>query len=1150
MCKSGLVLTYSYLKPYRLKWLLTCLLFIFFANSFAQKINQPVFQNLDPEHFGVKAIRGVLYSAAHEKMWMITNKGLGIYNGFTTKHFSHIDNNENTPLSNKILELFEDKSGILWFGYEDQACLTSFNLKTGQFRHYVYNKDDKNSFPESVVSRFLEASDGKLYVTTWGSGIFVLDKSREKHFTLNEKSFPSREQGLRTLATRAMLELEPGKLLITYFHEQPIGYPGIYDVTENIITPFPIEEYRGSLSEAAFEEIKHILSICHFVYLDKSEKLWVGTYSGLVYIDLKNKICKRVSAKIFEAGQILNLDNTGNFIVDDQERLWTSTANSGIMIVDLKTTKAFYHMQGNSCSNCISDNRIGNFTKDNDGNIWVTNGSRGIGIYSPYKQYMKLKGWDELKVEFCNSSAQSIPLSNFLVRNNKNIYLLSFNGISVYNYNSDTIVEIIHPTKTKNETNILFRLAPNFRLLNGKFYFPATFNINNHFGIPAIYDHKSKKFTFAKNKEHSHGALFPKDTLSQPVYVLSGKNHCIQKYNNAGELDTFHVFDKKHTPYPYHSELLSNGKWLLSAGPYKFVVFDPQTKKTILYGSHKGEYDKLFNDSLIESYYYAGKNTVWISTRNGINSYDVTTGEVINRNKDIGIEQMLVSGMVEDEEGNLWFTSARDFYRYDFKTKTLTCFNKALGVQPYGFDHRGTIPSMVTDGETIFFPTVKGLLYFNITKIKLPERVPELSIDKVLVNDSVLSDEEIGLLLKRNLELAHNKNSLILEVNANQLYTPSPSKFRYKLIGLDDKWIDNETSHKIKLQNLPAGQYTLIIESINSYNVSSKPLRISFEIKNPFWKTWWFILISLGCLIFAVVRIIKSREKTLQKRQAELEKIVDERTLEVVSKAQEIHHQKELIEEKQKEIVDSIKYAQRIQKALLASKTLLDQHLNHYFIFFNPKDLVSGDFYWATFINNKFYFIVADSTGHGVPGAFMSLLNISFLNEAINERKIEKPGEILNYVRQRLIQSLAEDGSSEGGKDGMDCSLLRFDFETKTLEYACAHNPVVVIRNNELIELNNDRMPVGKSPKENIGFNTYEFKFEKGDTLYVLTDGYADQFGGESGKKLKLKNLKNYLLTNSGVEMQQQEQILSELFYKWKGNLEQIDDVTIAGIKL
>lgn len=183
-----------------------------------------------------------------------------------------------------------------------------------------------------------------------------------------------------------------------------------------------------------------------------------------------------------------------------------------------------------------------------------------------------------------------------------------------------------------------------------------------------------------------------------------------------------------------------------------------------------------------------------------------------------------------------------------------------------------------------------------------------------------------------------------------------------------------------------------------------------------------------------------------------------------------------IFELEQKEIVDSIIYVRRIQNALLASKSLLNKHLKNYFIYFNPKELVSGDFYWATALNNKFYFMIGDSTGHGVPGAFMSLLNINFLNEAINEKGIEKTNEILNYVRNKLILSLAEDGSQDGGKDGMDCSLLCFDFEKMVLEFACANNPVIIISNGGLTEYKADRMPVGKSPKDEIQFTSTKVK--------------------------------------------------------------------------
>jgi serine phosphatase RsbU (regulator of sigma subunit) len=256
------------------------------------------------------------------------------------------------------------------------------------------------------------------------------------------------------------------------------------------------------------------------------------------------------------------------------------------------------------------------------------------------------------------------------------------------------------------------------------------------------------------------------------------------------------------------------------------------------------------------------------------------------------------------------------------------------------------------------------------------------------------------------------------------------------------------------------------------------------------------------------------------------------------------------IEEKNKEILDSINYAQRIQHALLASESMLKKNLPEHFVLFNPKDIVSGDFYWACEAHNKFYFVIADSTGHGVPGAFMSLLNISFLNEAINEKGIQKTNEILAHVRQRLIASLAIEGVTEGGNDGMDCILMALDTKKNKLEVSCAHNPLVIIRGQELIEIAADKIPVGKSVKNEMPFTLHTIELVKNDILFAFTDGFADQFGGPKGKKLKYKQLCETLISNKDLSMQKQRENLLNLFTGWKGNLEQVDDVLIAGIKI
>lgn len=252
-----------------------------------------------------------------------------------------------------------------------------------------------------------------------------------------------------------------------------------------------------------------------------------------------------------------------------------------------------------------------------------------------------------------------------------------------------------------------------------------------------------------------------------------------------------------------------------------------------------------------------------------------------------------------------------------------------------------------------------------------------------------------------------------------------------------------------------------------------------------------------------------------------------------------------IIEEKQKEILDSINYAKRIQDSLLATKSLLEKHIPNNFVYFNPKDIVSGDFYWATEHNNCFYLAVCDSTGHGVPGAFMSFLNMAYLSESISEKNIEDPAEIFNYVRHRLINTI----SKEGQKDGMDGILLCINKLTNTITYSAANNAPILISNNEIIELPKDKMPIGKGEKTN-SFTTHTIQAKSGDVLYLYTDGYADQFGGDKGKKFKYKPLNELLIANHNKLPNEQFDILKKTFDNWKGNLEQVDDVLVMGIVL
>lgn len=318
----------------------------------------------------------------------------------------------------------------------------------------------------------------------------------------------------------------------------------------------------------------------------------------------------------------------------------------------------------------------------------------------------------------------------------------------------------------------------------------------------------------------------------------------------------------------------------------------------------------------------------------------------------------------------------------------------------------------------------------------------------------------------------------------------------------------------------------------DSVRVSEEKKLIAAQLKQE--KTQRFalygglLLVGLfGIFMFNRFQITKKQNLLINKQKTELQK------------------QKELVEAHQKETIDSIHYAKRIQTALISNSEFISQNLNQNFIFFNPKDIVSGDFYWATKHQNKFYLAVCDSTGHGVPGAFMSLLNMGFLSEAIKEKNIEKPNEIFNYVRDRLISTISESGQ----KDGMDGILVCFNLNSNIIEYAAANNHPILIRHNEIIELEKDKMPVGKGEKSE-SFTLHTLQLESNDVLYLYTDGFADQFGGPKGKKFKYKPLNELLLNVNDLPLNIQKEKLETAFASWKGEQEQVDDVLIIGVKM
>jgi len=298
---------------------------------------------------------------------------------------------------------------------------------------------------------------------------------------------------------------------------------------------------------------------------------------------------------------------------------------------------------------------------------------------------------------------------------------------------------------------------------------------------------------------------------------------------------------------------------------------------------------------------------------------------------------------------------------------------------------------------------------------------------------------------------------------------------------------------------------------------------------------------SIGGLLVALVVVFLLLNRNQIRKRAN-EKLINSRN--------EILKQKRIVEEKNKEITDSINYAKLIQKAILPDGTEIGKCFKESFVFFKPKDIVSGDFYWLAETTNYYFYATVDCTGHGVPGGFMSMLGNSMLNEVVIEKGIYEPAAVLDMLRAKIIASLKQKGESGRSKDGMDMVLCRVNKDKKELVYAAANNPLWLVREGKLAEHPADKQPVGISSGEGTQFSQRKITLKPGDTVYTFTDGYADQFGGPKGKKFKYKPLSSLLLSNSGLRMQQQKEVLYNNFESWRGDLEQVDDVLMIGIRI
>ncbi|MEZ4937042.1 MAG: SpoIIE family protein phosphatase [Crocinitomicaceae bacterium] len=389
-------------------------------------------------------------------------------------------------------------------------------------------------------------------------------------------------------------------------------------------------------------------------------------------------------------------------------------------------------------------------------------------------------------------------------------------------------------------------------------------------------------------------------------------------------------------------------------------------------------------------------------------------------------------------------------------------------------------------------------------------------------------------------------NTVRVEASAQSYYGGANNQFRFRQKG--GSWSEWSDINWKEYQNLSEGAYTIDIQAKDYYGNESEVISITFTILPPWYRTWWaYVLYVIGAIgiIYGLIMLSLNRVKQQKKR---LEAIVKERTAEIAKQNEVLAEQKDEIELKNQDILDSIKYAKRIQDSILPPEERLNTMFTDYFVLFKPKDIVSGDFYWAEKIDGKSLFAAVDCTGHGVPGAMVSVVGNNGLNRSVKEFNLRSPGAILDQLREIVIEAFNAQNNMDV-KDGMDIALCSIDYENLKLEYSGANNPCVIIRDGEIIETRPDKQPIGQFINKTPFTNTV-VDLQKGDTIYVYSDGYVDQFGGDKGKKLKSRPFKNLLLTIQDLPMDRQREKLDNLFEEWRGNYEQIDDVCVFGVKI
>ncbi len=854
--------------------------------------------------------------------------------------------------------------------------------------------------------------------------------------------------------------------------------------------------------------------LCHNTYFslccDKNGNTWLGSPSGLVY-KFDGIALQKIDLPTNFSGQFIN-----NIHEDNWGAIWFGTQLGALKYKEghfLVMTK----MNGLSSNNITCNN------SDREGNIWIGTFDAGVSIYTnrPITVFNETNGFENANI-------------NALLSTNDSNLLIGTSGLGLYQLRNNEIKKLI--TKSALDQSAINVISQNTR----NEYMVGTFTEGVFF--------LDKNLKIIKQLKELKGL----QTITQ---VLSDENERVVVSSYG---DGFVLLDKSGNSILYNeknSSLPSNKimracfthdrKLLIGMFQKGLVEFDgkkftsiplPTTKENISVNSiictkelcfigtaedglfiltekskkKISEQEGICSNAINGMYWDATKRKLWLATNKGITILTLSLSNEIQKNDFLGtnnglscLETTVGNSIVQTQNGSVWIGTIAGLFKYAGKQENVSQYIPQVFLTEL----------LLFNKETDWSKYADSLNFWNKTPL--------------------------------HLKLKYNENQLLFQFSA-----PGPEKnrmYQYMIQGYDKEWSPSLRYNEAIYSSLPPGtNYSFKVRLVSADGKTGPVTAFTFSISPPFWRTWWFYSIVGASLLISLYTYIRYREKTLLKEKKQLEEKVEERTNELIQT-------NELLTEAFTDIKDSINYAQRIQEAILPMESIIHAVLPDSFILFNPRDVVSGDFYWFGTVekNSNTYHIIAaaDCTGHGVPGAFMSMIGNTILSEIVIAKEIVDPSQILSLLHHGIRKALKQNLTTS--RDGMDICLCAINLETNTVKYAGAYNPLWIMRQTKEIEIiKANKCAIGGFTEDNQLFESHTIHLQKGEAIYLFTDGYADQFGGEFGKKLSAKKFREEILKVADKPMSLQKFHLQNFVEIWKGNEFQVDDILVIGIRV